>query len=68
MYTIKKAVFYGAGEELDTFFANDPVFGFEIAGVVDSRKAGQGFYGTDGKLWPDSTGFPAAYNTGRGNG
>ncbi len=45
MYTIKKAVFYGAGEELDTFFANDPVLGFEIAGVVDSRKAGQEFYG-----------------------
>lgn len=45
MYTTKKAVFYGAGEELDTFFANDPVLGFEIAGIVDSRKAGQGFYG-----------------------
>lgn len=45
MYTIKKAVFYGAGEELDTFLANAPVLGFEIAGVVDSRKAGQEFYG-----------------------
>lgn len=45
MYTIKKAVFYGAGEELDTFFANAPVLGFEIAGVVDSRKEGQGFCG-----------------------
>lgn len=45
MYTIKKAVFYGAGEELDTFLANDPVLGFEIVGVVDSRKAGQEFYG-----------------------
>lgn len=45
MYTIKKAVFYGAGEELDTFFANGPVLGFVVAAVVDSRKAGQEFYG-----------------------
>lgn len=45
MCTIKKAVFYGAGEELDIFLANAPAPGFEIAGVVDSRKVGQEFYG-----------------------
>lgn len=42
---VSRAVFYGAGEELDMFFANNPVLGFKIVDIVDSRKAGQEFYG-----------------------